>query len=53
MVFLGILVKHQHLINNKFVHMFLTESNSKAFENFKNKNENLILIKDPSKVETP
>lgn len=53
MIFLGILVKHKHLLNNKFVHMFLTENNSKAFETFRNKNDNHPLITDPSNISTP
>ena len=38
MQFLNSLVHFDYLLNNKYSHMFLTENDYKAFENFKSKN---------------
>lgn len=52
MQFLNSLVHFDYLLNNKYSHMFLTESDDKAFENFKSKNVANQIIGNPQTFES-
>ncbi len=52
MQFLNSLVHFDYLLNNKYSHMFLTESDYKAFENFKSKSVSNQIIGNPQTFES-